>query len=65
MTTEWIRNVQGIVIAKIQTESDGNKRIFDAYGKLLGKYNKAGNMTTDAYGRIIARGECLTMLIGR
>lgn len=65
MATEWIKNAQGLVIARIDTEGNGNKRISDAYGKLLGRYNKSANITTDAYGRLVAHGECLTMLIGR
>lgn len=65
MATEWIKNAQGLVIARIDTESNGNKYIRDQHGRVLGKYNKSTNITTDVYGRLVARGECLTMLIGR
>ena len=65
MTTQWIKDAKGKIIAKIQTEPNGDMRISDPCGRVLGKYSKSTNLTTDIYGRVIARGECLTMLIGR
>lgn len=65
MTTEWIKDAQGKIIARIDTQVNGSKYIRDAFGKILGRYDKDSNLTRDANGRIVARGECLTMLIGR
>ena len=39
--------------------------IRDFYGRTLGTYNAATDTTRDFYGRTVAKGECLTMLIGK
>ena len=64
MTAQEIRDPQGRIIARVDIDSSGDKTIRDKYGRVLGRYNKRTDTTTDHFGRIVARGECLTMLIG-
>lgn len=65
MTTETIRDFYGKKIGTIETDGSGNKTVRDFYGKILGHYKKDRNVTTDFYGKVIAKGDCCGMLIGR
>ena len=62
--TQIIRDFGGRTIAKIDTQSNGDKIIRDFYGRVLGKYDKRANVTRDFHGRVIAKGDSLGMLIG-
>lgn len=44
---------------------NGDKVVRDFAGKILGKYDKRFNVTRNFSGMIVARGECLGLLIGR
>ena len=44
-------------------ENNGDKTIKDFYGRPLGYYKKGRNVTTDFYGRVVASGDQLTMLL--
>ena len=61
--TELIKDFYGRVIAKVETDSKGNKTLKDFYGKILGYYDVQRNETLDFYRRVIGRGDCLTSLI--
>ena len=65
MAMQYIRDAYGKIIARIDTMPNGDKYIRDPYGKIVGRYDRATDSTRDAYGRLVARGECLGMLIGR
>ena len=64
MATQIIKDPQGRIIAKVETFSSGDKTIHDKYGRILGRYDKRSDTTRDHFGRVVARGECLTLLIG-
>lgn len=51
------------VIAKIETDTQGNKIVKDFYGKVLGRYDARTNTTKDFYGRVLAKGDAVGMLI--
>ena len=54
---ETIRDFGGSIIGYIETESNGDKKVTDFYGKTLGYYDAGTNTTRDFYKRIIARGD--------
>ena len=58
-----ITDYHGKVIAFISTDNNGNKVIKDFHSKILGRYDKQSDTTRDFYGRFVARGDALTMLI--
>lgn len=64
MAKQTIKNFYGRIIGYLNTDdSTGNKTALDFYGRILGYYKKDLNITTDFYGRIIARGDAVTGLI--
>lgn len=40
MATELIKDFGGKVIARIETDAQGNKIVKDFYGKVLGRYDR-------------------------
>ena len=62
---EAIRDFSGKIIAFYYHESNGDIRVTDFYGKQLGRYDAQNNVTREFSGRIVARGNCVGMLIGR
>lgn len=65
MAVELIKDFHGRIIAKIETKPNGDKIVFDFYNRILGFYDKSTNTTQDFYHRVIAKGDCCGMLIGR
>ena len=65
MAEETIRDFSGRIIAYIETKPNGDKVVKAFSRRILGYYYKNRNATTDFYGKIIARGDCCGMLIGR
>ena len=64
-TKDTIRDFYGKIIGYIFTDEKGNKVIKDFYGRRLGEYDKALNVTKDFYKRIIARGDQASSLLYR
>ena len=60
---EAIRDQSGKILGWIDHEANGNKLLRDFSGKILGKYNKSIDVTQDFYGRQIAKGDCLMILL--
>ena len=60
-----IRDFNNRIIGYIQTQQNGDAKIYDFYRRLLGTYNKALDITKDFYGRPIAKGNQLSMLLNR
>lgn len=65
MKEETIKDWRGKIIGFIQTYPNGDAKILDFYRKILGTYNKTLDVTKDFYGRIVAKGNQLTMLLNR
>ena len=63
MKEETLKDWAGRVIGYVQTDNYGNKILRDFYRKILGKYDKASNTTRDFYGRKVARGDQLLILL--
>lgn len=61
---ETIREFDGRIIGYMDYESNGNIVVRDFYGKILGKYDKSQDVTMDAGGRILFRGNMAGSLIG-
>lgn len=61
---EIIKDFYGRRIGEIRTDWRGNRIAMDMYGRILGNYDKKGNVTT-VYpsGRIVASGDVLNALI--
>lgn len=58
MTNEiTIRDFYGKILGYVQEDTNGNKVFRDFYRKIVARYNKASNKTTDFYGRIISKGD--------
>lgn len=60
-----IRSFSGKIIGTIYTLYNGDKEVRDFYGKCLGRYDKQNNVTRDFYGRIVAKGEALSLLLNQ
>ena len=63
MAKETLRDFHGRIIGYVETYPNGNKRLTDFHNRILGTYDKSLNVTKDFYGRIVAKGDCLTMLL--
>ncbi len=57
---DWTGKIIGFI--ELDT-STGNKQIKDFSGKIKGKYNASLDVTTDFYGRQIAKGDQLMMTL--
>lgn len=60
---EPIKDCSGKILGFIETDSCGNKILRNFHGEILGKYNKSLNVTQDFFGRQIAKGNCIMMLL--
>lgn len=64
MTEEYIREFSGKILGIVQTDSNGDQTAIDfSSRKILGYYRAKQDYTTDFYGRIIAKGNCVVSLI--
>ena len=64
--TETIRDFAGRFIAILTYEDNGDIKVQDWQSRMVvGYYRKSRDVTTDFYGKIIARGNAVGMLIGR
>ncbi len=59
-----IQDWTGKIIGFVDIDFDGKKTVRDFYGKILGYYKPNLDITTDFYGRQIAKGDQSGMLIG-
>ena len=60
-----IKDFYGRILGWIITSPNGDKRITDFSGRILGFYRANYDHTTDFYGRIIGNGDQLTSLLPR
>lgn len=60
---EPIKDFYGKILGYYDYQPNGDIKVTDFYGVILGYYRKSQDVTTDFYGRIIARGNCVGMLI--
>jgi hypothetical protein len=58
-----IKDFYGKVLGYIEDLPNGDQQLRDFYMKVLGKYDKAQDVTRDFYGRVVARGNQLSMLL--
>ena len=58
-----IKDFYGRIIGWVQEDSNGNKKLADFQGRIKGRYDKATDTTRDFYGRIVAKGDQLSMLL--
>ena len=65
MDRQVIKAFSGKILGYIYIDPQGNKVVKDFYQRILGYYKKNNNITTDFYGRIIARGDASASLIPR
>ena len=64
--TETIKDSAYRPIAILTYEDNGDIKVQDWQSRfIVGYYRKSRDVTTDFYGRIIARGNAVGMLIGR
>ena len=63
MSKEAIKDFYGKTIGWIETLPNGDQQIRNFYMKILGRYDKAQDVTRNFYGNIIARGNQLSMLL--
>ena len=62
---ENIKDFYGRIIGYLDRKSNGDVTAYSFYGKILGNYNKALNITKDFYGRTLASGDITASLIWR
>ena len=58
-----IRETNLQIRGTIETDAEGNQIARDFYHRIVGKYRAKQNVTTDFYGRIVARGNIVASLI--
>lgn len=59
-----VQDWRGRIIGWIETDTvTGDKVARDFYHRIVGRYNKKLDVTTDFYGRRIAKGDQLSMAI--
>ena len=58
-----VKDIYGRILGHIETSSNGDKRVLDRNYKIKGYYRKRSDMTTDFYGRTIAKGDHSSMLL--
>lgn len=58
-----IKNFYNQIIGYLEEDSQGNKKAYDFYNRLLGTYEKATNLTKDFYRRIVGKGDLTSALI--
>ncbi|MBQ8387582.1 MAG: hypothetical protein IJX46_01480 [Clostridia bacterium] len=64
--TETIKDAAYRPISILTYEDNGDIKVQDWQSRfIVGYYRKSRDVTTDFYGRIIARGNAVGMLIGR
>lgn len=63
MAKQYIKDFYGRVIGSLEELSNGDIIAKDFHGRVKGKYKKSDNTTRDFYGRVIARGNQLGMLL--
>lgn len=63
MHKETIRDFSGKIIGYYEFQSNGDIIVRDFYNKILGKYDKQFDVTRDFYGKVLARGNCIGMLL--
>lgn len=61
--TERITDFYGCCIGTIETDGSGNKTVKDFYGRVLGHYERSGNVTKDFYGRVLYHGDMSAALL--
>jgi hypothetical protein len=61
--SQTIKDFSGRIIGFIETDIRGNKIIRDFYRRIKGYYDAQQDVTRDFYKRIIARGDCSSMLL--
>ncbi len=60
---EALRDFSGTIIGWLEEDSNGNQTLRDFPGRILGTYDKNSNTTREFSGRVIGRGNILTMLL--
>ena len=63
VSKDRIKDWTGKIIGTIETDKNGDKTVRDFYGRIKGRYNKRADVTTDFYGRRIAKGDQCAMLL--
>lgn len=61
---KYIRDKHLNVIGRIQVESDGSQKIYDAHQRCKGKYDPTTDNTYDDHLRFVGKGNLLTTLLG-
>lgn len=57
MQEETLRDFYGKIIGYVQTTPNGDKVYKDFYRRIVARYTKSSNKTTDFYGRLIGWGD--------
>ena len=63
MSQEYLKDRLGKVIGRIVTQSDGKLVLYSRFSERLGTYNPRDNVTKDRLGRVVGKGNLLTMLL--
>jgi hypothetical protein len=58
-----LKNFGGKVLGYIECNSDGDQKLTDYGGFVLGRYIAKSNTTQDYGGKVLTRGNTLTMLL--
>ena len=60
-----IRDFSGRIIGRVETDGNGNQTVRSFYGEIVGRYDAQRDVTTDFYGKILARGNIAVGLLYR
>lgn len=63
MKISTIKDFYGKKLGTIEEEPNGNQICRNFYGKVVARYDKQSNKTTDFYGRVVAFGNVVVSYI--
>lgn len=61
---ELIKDYYGRIIARTEKQPNGDIVVKDFYYRIVGKYEAMTDTTRDFYGRVVAQGNAVGLLIG-
>jgi hypothetical protein len=63
MSDQYLRDRNGKQLGKIKQLSNGRLELRNPIGKLLGNYDPKSNLTRNANGRLVGKGNLLATLL--
>lgn len=63
MSVQILKDKKGHIIGRLSVDSKGKKTLQDAKDNFIGHYYPDQDVTRDAKGRVVGKGDCLNKLL--